>query len=102
MMLGCESGEPKYEQQPMVRWSPSANVETGTTMVMDLDGYQATYGQLKDIAVEPRVRPWRAEPSLATSVTRQNIMSKRAENLLLHDQRRQSHRPDDLYRDGDE
>jgi septal ring factor EnvC (AmiA/AmiB activator) len=34
--------------------SISEDVETGTTMVMDLgNGYQATYGQLKDITVEP-------------------------------------------------
>ena len=45
LMLGCESGEPV---------SISEDVETGTTMVMDLgNGYQATYGQLKDITVEP-------------------------------------------------
>ena len=46
---------------------------------MDLgNGYQATYGQLKDITVEPG-QTVESGTILATSVTRQNIMSKRAQ-----------------------
>ena len=54
LMLGCESGEPVQAAANGQVVSISEDVETGTTMVMDLgNGYQATYGQLKDIAVEP-------------------------------------------------
>ena len=54
LMLGCESGEPVQAAANGQVVSVSEDVETGTTMVMDLgNGYQATYGQLKDIAVEP-------------------------------------------------
>lgn len=64
LMLGCESGEPVQAAANGQVVSISEDVETGTTMVMDLgNGYQATYGQLKDIAVEPgqtvkRNHPW--------------------------------------------
>lgn len=54
LMLGCESGEPVQAAANGQVVSISEDVETGTTMVMDLgNGYQATYGQLKDITVEP-------------------------------------------------
>ena len=54
LMLGCESGEPVQAAANGQVISISEDVETGTTMVMDLgNGYQATYGQLKDITVEP-------------------------------------------------
>ena len=48
LMLGCESGEPVQAAANGQVVSISEDVETGTTMVMDLgNGYQATYGQLK-------------------------------------------------------
>ena len=54
LMLGCQSGEPVQAAANGQVVSISEDVETGTTMVMDLgNGYQATYGQLKDITVEP-------------------------------------------------
>ena len=54
LMLGCESGETVQAAANGQVVSISEDVETGTTMVMDLgNGYQATYGQLKDITVEP-------------------------------------------------
>lgn len=54
LMLGCESGEPVQAAANGQVVSISEDVETGTTMVMDLgNGYQVTYGQLKDITVEP-------------------------------------------------
>ena len=54
LRLGCQSGEPVQAAANGQVVSISEDVETGTTMVMDLgNGYQATYGQLKDITVEP-------------------------------------------------
>ena len=48
-----QSGEPVQAAANGQVVSISEDVETGTTMVMDLgNGYQATYGQLKDITVE--------------------------------------------------
>lgn len=54
LMLGCTSGEPVQAAANGQVVSISENEETGTTMTMDLgNGYQAVYGQLKDLTVEP-------------------------------------------------
>lgn len=54
LMLGCQSGEPVQAAASGQVVSVSEDAETGTTMTMDLgNGYQAIYGQLKDLTVEP-------------------------------------------------
>lgn len=54
LMLGCQSGEPVQAAASGQVVSIHEDVETGTTMTMDLgNGYQAVYGQLKDLTVEP-------------------------------------------------
>lgn len=53
LVLGCEAGEPIQAAANGKVISISKNEETGTTMVMDLgNGYQAEYGQMKELAVE--------------------------------------------------
>lgn len=53
LVLGCEAGEPIQAAANGKVVSISENEETGTTMVMDLgNGYQAEYGQMKELAVE--------------------------------------------------
>lgn len=54
LMLGCQSGEPVQAAANGQVVSVSEDAETGTTVTMDLgNGYQAVYGQLKDLTVEP-------------------------------------------------
>lgn len=53
LVLGCEAGEPIQAAANGKVVSIRENEETGTTMVMDLgNGYQAEYGQMKEVAVE--------------------------------------------------
>ena len=49
---GCE-GAPVLASVPVTVYSIEQNAQTGTTVTMEIgSGYQAVYGQLKDLAVE--------------------------------------------------
>lgn len=102
LMLGCESGEPVQAAANGQVVSISEDVETGTTMVMDLgNGYQATYGQLKDITVEPGQTVESGTILGYVNDPTKYYVKEGANLYFAMTKDGQSHRPDDLYRDGD-